>query len=161
MKFLISLCLVLSAAAAFAKPKVSVFVSLTPAGSFTAVSEKPKGNLFKSGDSFTADKITVTIESLKTGIDLRDEHFWKHLNSTKHDKAVLTDLKATNGKATANLEINGVKKPVNISYKVAGEEVIASFSVKASQFSLAKAEYLGVGVEDDVKVEAVLPYRAK
>ncbi|MFL5784361.1 MAG: YceI family protein [Bacteriovoracaceae bacterium] len=161
MKLIVTLCLLLGALSAFAKPKVSVFVSLTPAGSFTAVSEKPKGNLFKQGDSFTADKISVTIESLKTGIDLRDEHFWKHLNSSKHDKAVLTNLKASGGKATADLEVNGVKKPINISYKVAGEEVVANFAVKASQFGLKKAEYLGVGVEDDVKVEAVLPFRAK
>jgi hypothetical protein len=161
MKLIVTLCLLLSALSAFAKQKVSVFVSLTPAGSFTAVSEKPKGNLFKQGDSFTADKISVTIESLKTGIDLRDEHFWKHMNSSKHDKAILTNLKASGGKATADLEVNGVKKPINISYKVAGEEVIANFTVKASQFALKKAEYLGVGVEDDVKVEAVLPFRTK
>lgn len=161
MKSIIALCLLISSVAAFAKPKVSIFVSLSPAGSFTAVSEKPKGNLFKSGDSFTADKISVTIESFKTGIELRDEHFWKHLNSTKNDKAVLTNLKAANGKATADLEVNGVKKPVSIAYKVAGEEVVATFNVKASQFSLAKAEYLGVGVEDNVKIEAVIPYRTK
>ncbi len=161
MKFIVTLCLFLSTTTAFAKPKISVFVSLTPAGSFTAVSEKPKGNLFKQGESFTADKISITIESLKTGIDLRDEHFWKHLNSSKHDKAVLTDLKATGGKATANLEVNGVKKPIAISYKMVGEEVQANFVVKASQFGLSKAEYLGVGVEDTVKVEAILPYRMK
>lgn len=161
MKLIVALFLLVSSLSAFAKAKVSIFVSLSPAGSFTAVSEKPKGNLFKQGDAFTADKISVTIESFKTGIDLRDEHFWKHLNSTKHDKAVLTNLKAANGRATAELEVNGVKKPVSIAYTVAGEEVTAKFSVKASQFSLAKAEYLGVGVEDDVKVEAVLPYRTK
>jgi polyisoprenoid-binding protein YceI len=161
MKLFFGLCLMLSTTAVFAKAKLSVFVTLTPAGSFTAVSEKPKGNLFKQGDNFTADKIAVTIESLKTGIDLRDEHFWKHLNSTKHDKAILTDLKASGGKATANLEINGVKKPVSITYKITGEEIMASFTVKASDFSLAKAEYLGVGVDDTVKVEAVLPYRTK
>lgn len=161
MKFVLVLCLLLSTAAAFAKAKISIFVSLSPAGSFTAVSEKPKGNLFKQGDSFTADKVSVSIESFKTGIDLRDEHFWKHLNSSKHQKAVLTDLKATGGKATANLEVNGVKKPVAIVYKVTGQEVVARFAVKASQFNLPKAEYLGVGVEDTVKVEAVLPYRTK
>lgn len=161
MKFIFALCLMLTTVAAFAKAKVSIFVSLSPAGSFTAVSEKPKGNLFRSGDSFTADKISVTIESLKTGIDLRDEHFWKHLNSTTHDKATLTNLKAAGGKATADLEVNGVKKPVSMTYKVAGDEVIANFTVKASQFSLKKAEYLGVGVEDDVKVEATIPFRAK
>lgn len=161
MKHIVALCLLVSSFSVFAKAKISIFVSLSPAGSFTAVSEKPKGNLFKQGESFTADKISVTIESLKTGIDLRDEHFWKHLNSTKHDKAILTNLKASGGKATADLEVNGVKKPVGITYKVAGEEVIAAFAVKASQFGLAKAEYLGVGVEDTVKVEAVLPYRTK
>ncbi len=161
MKFIVTLCLILSATAAFAKSKVSILVSLSPAGSFTAISEKPKGNLFKQGESFTADKISVTIESFKTGIDLRDEHFWKHLNSSKHDKAVLTDLKANGGKATANLEVNGVKKPISIAYKIVGEEVQANFVVKASQFGLSKAEYLGVGVEDTVKVEALLPYRTK
>lgn len=161
MKLIVALCLVVTSLTASAKSKVSIFVSLSPAGSFTAVSEKAKGNLFKQGDSFTADKISMTIESFKTGIDLRDEHFWKHLNSTKHDKAVLTNIKATNGRATADLEVNGVKKPIAISYKVSGEEIIANFAVKASSFGLAKAEYLGVGVEDNVKVEAILPYRTK
>ncbi|MES2529073.1 MAG: YceI family protein [Bdellovibrionota bacterium] len=161
MKLIIALCILISSFSVFAKSKVSIFVSLSPAGSFSAVSEKAKGNLFKQGDAFTADKISITIESFKTGIDLRDEHFWKHLNSTKHDKAVLTNLKASGGKATADLELNGVKKPIAISYKVAGEEVVAAFTTKASLFGLAKAEYLGVGVEDDVKVEAILPFRTK
>lgn len=161
MKLLVILCLLVSSVAAFAKAKVSVFVSLSPAGSFTAVSEKPKGNLFKQGDAFTADKISVTIESFKTGIDLRDEHFWKHLNSTKHEKAILTNLKASGGRGTADLQVNGVKKPIAIAYKAGGDEVTAAFKVKASQFGLKKAEYLGVGVEDDVKVEVVLPYRTK
>jgi hypothetical protein len=161
MKLIFALCLFVCAFSVFAKAQVSIFVSLSPAGSFTAVSEKPKGNLFKQGDSFTADKISITIESFKTGIDLRDEHFWKHLNSTKHDKAVLTNIKATGGKATAELEVNGVKNPIAISYKVSGEEIVAAFAVKASQFSLSKAEYLGVGVDDNVKVEAILPFRTK
>lgn len=161
MKVIVALCILISTFSVFAKSKISIFVSLSPAGSFSAISEKAKGNLFKQGDSFTADKISATIESFKTGIDLRDEHFWKHLNSTKHDKAVLTNLKASDGKATADLEVNGVKKPVAMTYKVAGEEIVAMFAVKASQFGLAKAEYLGVGVEDNVKVEVTLPFRTK
>ena len=161
MKLIVALCILISSFSVFAKSKISIFVSLSPAGSFSAVSEKAKGNLFKQGDSFTADKISATIESFKTGIDLRDEHFWKHLNSTKHDKAVLTNLKASGGKATADLEVNGVKKSVAMTYKVVGEEIVAIFALKASQFGLAKAEYLGVGVEDNVKVEATLPFRTK
>ncbi len=161
MKLIVALCLLISSFSVFAKAKISIFVSLSPAGSFSAVSEKPKGNLFKQGDSFTADKISVTIESLKTGIDLRDEHFWKHLEASKHPKITLTDLKASGGKATATLEVAGVKKPITISYVVKGSEVVAKFAVKASTFGLKKAEYLGVGVEDDVKVETTMGFKTK
>lgn len=161
MKAILALCFLLTSIAAFAESKITLFVDLSPAGSFQAVSKKAKGNLFKQGDAFTADKISVSIESFKTGIDLRDEHTWKHMNSSNHPKATLTDLKATGGKATANLEVNGVKKPVNINYKVAGQEVIAKFAVKASQFGMKKAEYLGVGVNDVINVEAILPFKTK
>jgi hypothetical protein len=161
MKAILALCLMLVSFVTFAESKVTLFVGLSPAGSFQAVSKKPKGNIFKQGESFTADKISVSIESFKTGIDLRDEHTWKHMNSTKHPKAILTNLKAQGGKATATLEVNGVKKPINIVYKANGKEIDAKFAVKASEFNMPKAEYLGVGVNDVIKVEAVLPYRTK
>ena len=144
-----------------AESKVTLFVTLSPAGSFQAVSKKAKGNLVKQGEQFMADKISISIESFKTGIELRDEHTWKHMNSTKNPKAVLTDLKAQGGKATANLEVNGIKKPIAIVYKVQGDEVISNFNVKASDFALKKAEYLGVGVEDLIKVEAIIPFKTK
>jgi polyisoprenoid-binding protein YceI len=159
MKAILGLCLILAAFSAFAENKVTLTVSLSPAGSFQAVSKKAKGNLFKKGDSFTADKISVSIESLKTGIDLRDEHTWKHMNSKKHPKAILTDLKAQGGKAQANLQVNGVKKPVKIVYKIKGQEIVANFEVKASEFGMSKVNYLGVGVDDLIKVEAILPFR--
>ena len=155
MKTLFAFVLLLFSFLAFADGKVTLFVNLSPAGSFQAVSNKPKGNVIKQGDSFTADKITVSIESFKTGIDLRDEHTWKHLNSSKHPKATLSDVKGQGGKATANLEVNGVKKPISISYTVAGENVNAKFMVKASEFGL------GVGVNDDINVEAVMPFKSK
>ncbi len=161
MKAILALCLLLSSMALFAESKITLFVNLTPAGSFQAVSNKAKGNLFKQGETFTADKISVSIESFKTGIDLRDEHTWKHMNSVKHPKAVLTDLQAAGGKATANLELNGIKKPVTIAYKVVAQEVLAKFSVKASEFGMSKAEYLGVGVTDVINVEANLPFKTK
>lgn len=160
MKLIIALC-VLSASLSALANKVTMNVTLTPAGSFQAVSNKAKGNIIKTGDSFTADKISVSIESFKTGIDLRDEHTWKHLNSTKHPKAILSDVKGQGGKATGQLEVNGVKKPVSISYSVSGADVVAKFSVKASEFGLPPKEYLGVGVGDTVSVEAVLPYKTR
>lgn len=161
MKAIVAVTFLALSFSVLAENKVTLFVDLTPAGSFQAVSQKPKGDIFKSGDSFTADKLTVSIESFKTGIDLRDEHTWKHLNSSKHPKAILSDVKGQNGKATGTLEVNGIKKPVNISYKVVGSDVNAKFSVKASDFGLKKAEYLGVGVSDLINVEATLPFKSK
>ena len=63
MKAILALCLLLSSFAVMAENKITLFVTLTPAGSFQAVSNKAKGNLFKQGDVFTADKISVSIES--------------------------------------------------------------------------------------------------
>lgn len=160
MKTLVVLSLLTLSFSSFAN-KVTFNVTLSPAGSFQAVSNKAKGNIIKTGDSFSADKISVSIESFKTGIDLRDEHTWKHMNSSKHPKAILSDVKGQGGKATGTLEVNGVKKPVNIAYTVAGENVNAKFSVKASEFGMSKAEYLGVGVNDVINVEALLPFKSK
>lgn len=159
MKKTFILSLFLLSSLAMAENKIVLNVGLNPAGSFQATSLKPKGDLKKTGDAFSADKITVSIESFKTGIDLRDEHFWKHLKSSTHPKATLSNLKAQGGKATADLEVNGVKKPVTITYKVVGQEVLADFTAKASDFALPKAEYLGVGVSDDVKVNVTLEYK--
>jgi polyisoprenoid-binding protein YceI len=156
--FALLFCLSFSA---LADGKVTLFVTLSPAGSFQAVSKKPKGYVFRQGDSVTAERIAVSVESFETGIELRDEHFHKHLNASKHPRTVLSDVSGSNGKAKGTLEVNGIKKPVAISYKFVGNEMHAQFNTKASEFGLKKAEYLGVGVDDNVKVEAVMPFRTK
>ena len=159
MKKLITLSLLVFSTFTMAENKIILNVGLSPAGSFQATSLKPKGDLKKNGNTFTADKIIVSIESFKTGIDLRDEHFWKHMKSSTQPKATLSNLKAANGKAIAQLEVNGIKKPIQITYKEVGNEVHADFTVKASDFKLPKAEYLGVGVSNDVLVNVVLEYK--
>ena len=161
MKALLVLCLISFSFVSLAERNITLFVDLTPAGSFQAVSKKAKGNIFKQGNGFISEQISVNIESFKTGIDLRDEHTWKHMNYKKHPKAILTNVKAQGGKGTATLELNGKKQPINIVYKVVGQDIKAQFAVKASSFGLPKAEYLGVGVNDVIKVRATLPYRAK
>jgi len=143
----------------FAQSSITVNVTLSPSGSFQATSTKVKGNLKKNGDVIEADKIQVMIESLKTGIELRDDHFAKHLNYSTHPKAVLSGLKAQNGKGSAQLEVNGVTKPVSINYELKDGIVKANFKVKASDFKLAKAQYLGVGVEDDVTISVEMPLK--
>jgi polyisoprenoid-binding protein YceI len=158
MKFIVVLAVALMSFIALAETQVTLYITLTPAGSFNAVNKKVKGNLIKKDGAFTTDKLSLNIENFKTGIDLRDEHLWKHLQASKQPKATLTDLKATAGKGTANLEVAGVKKPINLVYAEKGTEVVAKFQVKASDFALPAAQYLGVGVDDLIKVEAIIPF---
>lgn len=160
MKSLLFLVLILSTSV-FAESKIKLFVALTPAGSFEAVSDKLEGKLIQKNGEITADKLWVSIESFKTGIDLRDDHFWKHLNSATHTNAVLTDVKGKGGKAISTLEVNGVKKLISMNYKEKNGKIFTAFNVKASDFNLAKAVYLGVGVSDEIKIEANYPFVKK
>ena len=157
MKFLF--LFVLASFSVLAESKLIVNVELNPAGSFQATSENLRGELIKKNGVFTAKNISVNIESLKTGIDLRDEHFWKHMNSLKYNQAVISDLKGENGKATAQLEVAGVKKMIQISYQEEGNNIVGKFTVSAHDFKLPQAEYLGIGVEDKVVSEVTMPFK--
>lgn len=159
MKKFIYLLTLVTSVSAMANSQLSLNMQLNPAGSFEAKTDEVKGNVYKKGDSFTADKITVKIKSLKTENDLRDEHLWKHLNYTKYSNAVLTDLKGKDGKATAMLEVAGVKKPIAIDYKVDKDNVVAHFKVHGNDYKLPKVEYLGVGVADEIDGEVTLPFK--
>lgn len=159
MKKLLLLSSLLLSLNAFAENQITLNMKLSPTGSFKAISKKLKGKLEKTADGFKAETISVSIESFNTEIDLRNEHFWKHLNYTKTPKATLKNLLAKNGKATADLEVNGVTKPVEITYKTEGSNVKANFTTDASLFLLPKASYLGVGVENKVEVEVVMEYK--
>lgn len=142
----------------WAENMTKIHVELSPAGSFDGVSQKMKGDLVKTGGSITADKLWINAESFKTGIDLRDEHLWKHLQNSK---IVMTNVKGQGGRATGILEINNVKKPVSMTYTEKDGHVNANFVVQNSDFKLPKASYMGVGVENSVKVEVTYPVKAQ
>jgi hypothetical protein len=134
-----------------------LFVELSPAGSFECVSQKMKGDLLKSGGKFSSDKLWVNAESFKTGIDLRDEHLWKHLQNSR---ITMYNVKGSSGKATAILEINKIKKPINMVYTEKDNHIKANFTVLNSDY-LPSVKYMGVGVEDIVKVEVTYPFKEK
>jgi len=137
--------------------EVTVKISLWPAGGFEAKSEKLKGEVKKEGNKMTAENLWVKVDELKTGIDLRDEHFHKHLNSEKFPKISMSQIVAENGKGTGVLSVNENKQPVTFTYKNNGPKKIeATFKVKASAFKLPPAKYMEIGVDDDVEIVAVI-----
>nr|BDT27106.1 YceI family protein [Bacteriovorax sp. HI3] len=157
MKRMIALCSGVLMMGSVMAHEVTVKVALSPAGSFEAKSAKVKGDVKKDGNKFTAENLWVKVEELKTGISLRDEHFHKHLNFEKSPKITFSQVSAADGKGTGTLTVNDVKKPVDFTYKqVNPNKIEATFKVKPSELKLKPAEYMGIGVTDEVEVVAVI-----
>ena len=158
---LFALAALACASVSWADGSITVYVKLSPAGSFKAKSEKLKGTVIRDGANFSSEKLSVSIDTLKTGINLRDEHFWKYLKHPSIQKITLSNLKASGGKGTATLEVNGVKKPVEINYSESGSQVKAAFRASAKEFNLPPEKYLGISVLDEVNIEAQVDYTNK
>lgn len=141
---------------AFAKGSVVVDVSLTPAGSFQAKSKKVKGKVVKSGGKLIAKKLKVSVKSLKTGIDMRDEHLYKRLSGKK-----IEIVKATGqgGKGSGVIMINKIEKPFKFTYEENGGQVVAKFNLSLKEFQIKDLKYMGVGVADEVSITATVPLK--
>jgi hypothetical protein len=140
-----------------AEGTIQIAVKLTPAGSFVAKSDRLKGDLSRTGAELTSQKLSVALDSFKTGMTLRDEHFCKHLGCETQPKAVLSGLKASGGKGTGSLELNGIKRDIPFSYEEKDQAVLARFELNSTDFKMPHAKYLGVEVNDVVNVEVRLP----
>lgn len=129
--------------------------------------EGPQGSLtIKEGK--VSGEITFSLSTLKTGIDLRDEHMKnKYLEIDKHPKATLTlkdvQLPKTWSKEKpqvaevpfkGELTLHGEKKSVEGTFEVtSGKELKAKMEIKISDFKIAVPSYLGITVADTVKVQ--------
>lgn len=108
--------------------------------------------------------IRVPLDTLKTGIDLRDRHMKeKYLETQKYPHAELKVAKAllkpgAQQKGTGTFTVHGVSKAVDFVYDVtpAGDQinVQGSFDINLKQFGIEIPSYLGVTVKPDVKVAA-------
>ncbi|MBP6217878.1 MAG: YceI family protein [Oligoflexales bacterium] len=148
------------------KDSVEVEVSLSPAGSFTVTSENISGKGIKKGDTISAEKIEVPIDSLKTGIDLRDEHLRKKLTANKKIKSIIaTQILAKNNKGTAKISILGHEKPISFEYhelldgnKKPLNQATAEFNLSLKDFEINGISYMGLGVEDEVVLKVTISY---
>lgn len=161
--FFVSLCFLSSLA--FAQNVIRVRAVLVPnTGTFTATSKETKGRLLKRAKEFTADRISVFVDSFKTENSLRDKHFKQHIGGgpkMTHPRVDITELKASHGKGRANLTLNGITKEVEIIYTEKPKFIEAHFNVNSTDFDLPKAQYLGIGVEPGVKVNVEYHYEIK
>ena len=119
--------------------------------------------------------VTVGVDKLKTGIDMRDDHLRKAINANQHGDAILkvkrSDLKfpadnaKVEGKAVGDFTLNGVTQKLPFAYKVArtGSDyhVQGLATVDYTKHKLEKPCYLGVCVDKEVKLKVQFKVREK
>jgi hypothetical protein len=136
-----------------------VDVSLTPAGSFKGRTHEVVGFAVRKGAAVEAHNIIVHLKNLKTGIGVRDQHTQKHLETSKFPDAVLVSAKGEGGKGTGVIKIHGVQKEISGKYEIKGKELVAQFPLKLSDFNISGIRYMGVGVDDEVKISVAVPLK--
>ena len=147
----------------FANAQLKLFVTLNPAGDFVAENETVEGKAFENPDgSVEANNIKLTVKEFKTGITLRDNHLIeKYLEASKHPEILLKVAKGRNGKGEAIITVKGKSAKVAGTYIKGKDKLKAMFNAKISDFGIADINYKGIGVEDEVKIEVMLPLEKK
>ncbi len=137
-------------------------VTLNPAGDFKASTNEVVGEATQEGDTVKADNIVVKMGNIETKMPLRNRHAKeKYLEVKKYPEAVLTKAVGQGGKGKGMLKFHGVEKEVSGTYKIEGNTLKASFPIKLSEFNIKGISYMGVGVEDEVKVNISVPVKKK
>lgn len=139
---------------------VTVYVGLSPAGSFEAKAKSVKGKAKIKGDKVIAENLTVSVKKLKTGLDLRDDHLHEKLQAKKFKKIKMVKAVGQGGKGTAIFDIRGVKGKVPFTYKkIDSKYMKATFNMSLKKFKFEGISYMGVGVKDKIKIEAFVKYK--
>lgn len=159
MKFLAALFLAMGLSQAAMAQSVTVDVTLNPMGDFKAKTSDVKGFATMKGDEVSAENIVVNLKSLKTGVELRDKHTQKYLETPKFPEAVLVSATGKGGKGKGKIKIRGVEKDIEGTYKVEGKLLKADFKLTLSDFDIKEINYMGVGVEDEVTLHVAVPMK--
>lgn len=141
--------------------EVKINVTLSPAGSFIAETRKVTGYAYKTATGVAAENIEVDIHSLETGIELRDKHLKERLLAKQFPKAKLIKAVGKNGSGKASIEIKGIKKTYAGKYKIQGSKLNATFEINLPDLKIEDVSYMGVGVDEKIKVEITLPLKDK
>lgn len=154
-----SLILTFAMASSAIAQQVTVDVTLNPMGDFKAKTSDVKGVATVKGDEISAQNIVVNMKSLKTGVELRDKHTQKHLETTKFPEAVLISATGKGGKGKGKIKIRGIEKDIEGTYKIEGKVLKADFKLNIADFEMKDINYMGVGVEDVVVLHVAIPVK--
>ncbi len=161
LRSLFTAILLFSLGAIAQQKNVKVFVTLFPAGDFVANTGDVKGSAQLVGpNEVKASNIVVNLNSLKTGIELRDDHAKnKYLDVKQHPEAVLVSAEGKNGTGSGVLKIRGKESKVQGTYVLTNGNkfMTAKFKTKLSSYGINEVSYKGIGAEDDINIEVTVP----
>jgi D-alanine-D-alanine ligase-like ATP-grasp enzyme len=165
MKRKLILCAFLVGPTTFAQEHyVKLNVGLNPVGDFVSQSKTVAGGVVPTGKGWDAQGIKVDLRTFKSDVELRDNHMREnYFETAKGDDyafAVLERAHGEDGKFTGTLKLHGASSPIEGTYSMEKGVVIAKFKTKMSAFNIKKANYKGLGAEDEVGVEALVPVTA-
>ena len=149
---------------------VTVVCPLTVGGGFEAKTQAVSGEVSLAADQpgSLGGALSVDLRTLTTGIGMRDRHMRDNYlevgNGPEFEKATIEDIQIEklDGKTTFNgtLVLHGERRPVTgsatLERKDGGYKVQAEFPVRVSEYKITKPTYLGVGVQDEIRIKIAL-----
>lgn len=150
--------------------RVVVLCPLTIGGGFEARTDAVSGQVSLGSEQPGSldGALSVDLRTLKTGIGMRDRHMRNNYLEVEKapgfDTATIEDIQIEklDGKTSFNgtLVLHGERKPISGSATIArqggGYRIEAEFPVKVSEFNIPKPSYLGVGVQDQIRIKIAL-----
>jgi polyisoprenoid-binding protein YceI len=140
--------------------QIEIRIKLNPSGSFNAKSDalKVEGELKVAAAGFSVKNITLPLETLETGLSLRNEHMKKkYFEVERYPEATLVEAVGSQGNFKGRLEVHGVQREIEGKYQIQEGVLETQFPCRLSDFRIKAANYMGVGVEDEVLVHAAIP----
>lgn len=131
-------------------------VDLTPMGSFEVKTKRIRGAVIKKGDTLQAANIEIPVKSLSSDNETRDNHLKEKLNMAKFPNIVLKKAVGKAGRGQAIIEMAGASQKVAFQYEDKGKNVEVKFQISLKSYGISGINYMGVGVQDIVKIQAVL-----
>jgi hypothetical protein len=149
-------------------PGVSVLCLLTVGGSFEARTKSLAGDLAIVGDSGAINGAArVELDTLQTGIGLRDQHMKEKYLEIHHggtsttatlDRIRLDRFEGKDIPFQGQLTLHGQQHMISgiadvLPLHDGGMRVRARFPISLAAFGIQPPRYLGVGVQDEVQVQ--------
>lgn len=142
----------------FAK-SMTAKVALNPMGSFEVKTKRIRGAVARNGDKLQATNIEIAVKSFDTDNETRDEHLKEKLEIKKYPNIIVEKAIGKGGKGQAIIKMRNISKKVPFSYSEKGSEVEVNFSISLKDYGITGINYMGVGVQDEVKISASLPLK--